>query len=87
MFGGEIEVDESYFGGRHKGKRGPGATGKVPVFGLLNRGGKVYAKIIPDVPSTTLVPINMDLSRFRATPDADLSYHSFENHALPDSGL
>lgn len=29
MFGGEIEVDESYFGGRKKGKRGRGATGKT----------------------------------------------------------
>ena len=31
---GEIAVDESYFGGRRKGKRGRGAGGKVPVFGL-----------------------------------------------------
>ena len=46
-FGGEIEVDESYFGGRHKGKRGRGAAGKVPVFGLLKRGGKVYAVSSP----------------------------------------
>ncbi len=57
MFGGEIEVDESYFGGKRKGKRGRGAAGKVPVFGLLNRGGKVYAKIIPDASGATLVPI------------------------------
>ena len=35
MFGGEIEVDESYFGGRRKEKRGRGAAGKIPVFGLL----------------------------------------------------
>jgi len=35
MFGGEIEVDESYFGGRQNGKRGRGAVGKIPVFGLL----------------------------------------------------
>ena len=34
---GEIEVDESYFGGHRKGKRGRGAAGKVPVFGLLKR--------------------------------------------------
>ena len=34
MFGGEIKVDESYFGGRRKGKRGRGAAGKIPVFGL-----------------------------------------------------
>ena len=57
MFGGEIEVDESYFGGRRKGKRGRGAAGKVPVFGLLKRGGRVYTKIIPDASSGTLMPI------------------------------
>ncbi len=57
MFGGEVEVDESYFGGRRKGKRGRGAGGKIPVFGLLKRGGKVYTKIIPDASSATLCPI------------------------------
>ena len=57
MFGGEIEVDESYFGGRRKGKRGRGAAGKIPVFGILKRGGKVYTKIIPDAASATLMPI------------------------------
>ena len=31
----EIEVDEPYLGGVRKGKRGQGAAGKVPVFGLL----------------------------------------------------
>ena len=54
---GEIEVDESYFGGKRKGKRGRGAAGKVPVFGLLKRGGRVYTKIIPDARSETLMPI------------------------------
>jgi len=54
---GEIEVDESYFGGHRKGKRGRGAAGKVPVFGLLKRGGKVYTKIIPDAKASTLMPI------------------------------
>lgn len=54
---GEIEVDESYFGGRQKGKRGRGAGGKTPVFGLLKRGGKVYTKIIPDAKGETLMPI------------------------------
>jgi transposase len=39
--GGAVEVDESYFGGARKGKRGRGAGGKVPVFGLLKRGGQV----------------------------------------------
>ena len=38
----EVEADESYFGGVRKGKRGRGAAGKIAVFGLLKRGGKVY---------------------------------------------
>jgi len=54
---GEIELDESYFGGRRKGKRGRGAGGKVPVFGLLKRNGYVHAMIIPNAASATLVPI------------------------------
>ncbi len=57
VFDGEIEVDESYFGGHRKGNRGRGASGKVPVFGLLKRDGKVYTKIIPDASSATLIPI------------------------------
>ena len=57
MFTGEIEVYESYFGGTRKGKRGRGAGGKVPVFGLLKRNGKVYTVIIPDAKSDTLLPI------------------------------
>lgn len=57
VFDGEIEVDESYFCGRRKGKRGRGAVGKTPVFGLLKRRGRVYTKIIPDASSTTLYPI------------------------------
>tara|TARA_B000000557_G_C20661939_1_gene395077 strand:- start:48 stop:704 length:657 start_codon:yes stop_codon:yes gene_type:complete len=56
-FCGEIEVDESYFGGARKGNRGRGAAGKVPVFGLLKRGGKVYTQIIQDAKGSTLIPI------------------------------
>ena len=56
-FDGEIEVDESYFGGTQKGKRGRGASGKVPVFGLLKRGGKVYTQVIPDAKTNTIFPI------------------------------
>jgi transposase len=39
LLGGEVEIDESYFGGKRKGKRGRGAAGKVTVFGLLDRDG------------------------------------------------
>ena len=40
-----------------KGLRGRGAAGKVPVFGLLKRGGKVYARMISDIKSSTLQAI------------------------------
>ncbi len=54
---GEVEADESYFGGVRKGKRGRGAAGKVAVFGLLKRGGKVYTAIITNAKTETLLPI------------------------------
>ena len=47
MFDGEVEADESYFGGHRKGKRGRGAAGKIAVFGLLKRNGKVYTVAVP----------------------------------------
>jgi transposase len=65
-FDGEVEVDESYFGGVRKGKRGRGAAGKIPVFGILKRGGKVYTVVIPDIKSKTLIPI----LRERVVPDS-----------------
>jgi transposase len=52
---GEIEADESYFGGKRKGKRGRGAAGKTIVFGILERGGRVSVNIVKDVSSETLI--------------------------------
>ena len=57
IFSGSIEVDESYFGGKRKGKRGRGSSGKIPVFGLLKRRDKVYTTVIPHASSSTLPPI------------------------------
>ncbi len=44
-------------GGARKGKRGRGAAGKVAVFGLLKRGGKVYTKAVINTKSETLMPL------------------------------
>ena len=52
---GEVELDETYVGGRRKGKRGRGAAGKVPVFGMLERAGKVVVEAVPDVKEKTLM--------------------------------
>lgn len=40
-----------------KGKRGRGAAGKVAVFGILKRGGKVYTKAVGDTKAKTLMPL------------------------------
>lgn len=45
---GELEMDESPFGGRRKGKRGWGAAGKILVFGIMKRNGKVRLSIVPN---------------------------------------
>ena len=50
-------MDESYFGGRHKGKRGRGAAGKVPVFGILERDGVVSVQVVPNVRAETLLDL------------------------------
>ena len=53
---GEVEVDETYVGGRRHGTRGRGAEGKTKVIGAVQREGKVIAQVIPDVKRHTLVP-------------------------------
>ncbi len=56
---GVVEVDESYFGAtRPRGvpgklKRGRG-TLKQPVFGIFERGGRVFTEIVPDTNKPTL---------------------------------
>ncbi len=57
-FTGEIEVDESYFGPRRvRGKRGRGASGKIPVIGLHKRGEKVFVSVIANCSRKELLPI------------------------------
>ena len=86
VVGGEIEVDESYFGGRRKGKRGRGAAGKVPVFGLLKRDGRVYTKIIPDARSETLMAIIVRKVN-RTSPRSEVRRHQSNVHpTLPGTG-
>jgi len=80
MFDGEVEVDESYFGGRRKGNRGIGALGKVSVFGLLKRNGKVYTVIIPNAKSDTLLPI----IRQKVKPDSIVYTDTFRSYNALD---
>ena len=55
---GIFELDESYFGAKRvRGKRGRGAAGKTPVFGVLKREGKVFVRIVPRCSREELLPI------------------------------
>lgn len=56
---GEAECDEAYFGAKRvrgfhgKSKRGRG-TSKQPVFGIFERGGRVFTELVPDCKKKTL---------------------------------
>ena len=57
VFDGSVELDESYFGGHRKGRRGRGAAGKVVVFGILKRNRRVYTVVVDNARSETLLPV------------------------------
>jgi transposase len=80
VFAGSIELDESYFGGVRKGKRGRGAAGKVVVFGILKRQGKVYTKIVSDTRTHTLMP----LIERKIAPDSIVYTDSYRSYNALD---
>jgi transposase len=43
------KTDETYFGERRKGKRESAASGKTPVFGILERKGIVKVEVVRNV--------------------------------------
>lgn len=59
---GTIEVDETYIGGRQKGVKKKGITGrstkgnKTAVFGMLERDGELYTKVVPTAGRKSLIP-------------------------------
>jgi transposase-like protein len=74
---GDVEVDETYIGGKKKpGKRGRGAEGKTKVVGAAQRNGKVVAQVVPDVKRHTLVPFMAD----KVSQDATLYTDEFPTY-------
>ena len=57
VFEGSVELNESYFGGRRKGRRGRGAAGKAVVFDILKCNGRVYTVVVDNAKSETLLPV------------------------------
>ena len=80
VFEGSVELDESYFGGRRKGRRGRGAAGKVVVFGILKRNGRVYTVVVDNAKSETLLPV----IKKKIMPDSIVYTDSLSSYDKPD---
>ena len=57
MLSGDVEVDETYFGGKAQGKRGRGADNKSIVFAMAERDGDIITDVVDNVKKKTLQPI------------------------------
>jgi transposase-like protein len=79
-FTGTVELDESYFGGENKGRRGRG-TAKTPVFGIFKRNGKVYTQIIKNASSAEIRPIINRLVKPGSTVYTD-KWHAYDGLVL-----
>jgi transposase len=89
---GHVEVDEAYIGGKRKGKPGRGGPGKTPVMGMLERGGDIITRVVPDAKGTSLIPPIVENVKMGTTISTDdwgpYSYlghigytHGIVNHA------
>jgi transposase-like protein len=84
---GEVEVDETYIGGKarnmHKADRkrkgidGGPRGGKTSVLGMIERGGRVKAEVVPNVKRKTLYPRVVDAIEVGSSIYTD-SLHSYK---------
>ena len=81
-FSGVVEVDETYVGGKRKGKRGRGAASKVPVVGMKERtSGKVHMQALEDVSSTSLA----EFIRENVAPGSEIHTDEFRSYFWLDA--
>ena len=73
---GNIEIDEAYFGGRRKGKRGRGAAGKSVVLGLLERQGKVYTRVVDSITAEQF----LEVIRYKARKGSVFHTDTFKSY-------
>lgn len=89
---GIVEADETYIGGKFKGKRGRGSDNKTPVVSLIERKGKVRSFQTDRVTAKNLKEVirqNVDKSSTIMT-DEFKSYHGlnkeFKSHQIVNHG-
>jgi transposase len=91
--GSTIEIDETYIGGKRKnrhgmrGERGPGRDNeeKTPVLGMVERGGRVIAKVTPNVKAETVFPIIEEKVMPKSIVFTD-EYSIYDRLATPANG-
>lgn len=92
--GGEVEADETYIGGRRRGRRGkPGVDEKMkPVMGVVERKGRVVASVVRTTTAANLLPVIKE----HVLPDSiiytdellsygTLSRHGYQHRRIPHS--
>ena len=80
--GGVVEADETYVGGKGRGKRGRGAEKKTPVVALVERKGNVRSKVMDRVTGANLKGFVKDNVEEVATVMTDefSSYKGLDQH-------
>ena len=72
---GHVEVDETYIGGRRKGGKKHGITGrgaqKTIVFGILERDGELFTRVVPNASRKSLIPPILDQVPLGTTVSSD----------------
>lgn len=58
--GGTVEADETFWGRKRDKKKARGYAHKIPVFSLVERGGRIQSQHVPNVTGETLRPILRD---------------------------
>jgi len=54
---GTVELDDTYIGGKKKGKPGRGSENKTVVIGMVERKGEVRAEVVKNLKKNTVIPI------------------------------
>jgi transposase len=82
---GHVEVDETYIGGKQKGAYGK--RGKTAVFGMVERGGDVITRVVPNARQVTLMPLIAEniAKGSKITSDDNSVYSSLWRHGYDAS--